>query len=142
MEFHLSIRPNKAKAISLIFLAVLLCGCGPKLKGLVVMPDGSPMITKNVVVYTKPRTDSVKVKADGSFTIGKNIDVKNTYTLIAEDKDGNMGFVRGFQPGKESDEKIVIKLSKELEAKDAVIEGELYINPDSGPGEKILKSSQ
>ncbi len=126
-----------------ITASVLFVGCGPSLKGMVVLPDGSKLNGLKVVVYTQPWTDSVPAKDDGSFSIGKNINPETEYTLIAEDKDGNMGFVKNYKPSeKKKDEKIVIKLSKEIEAKEAVIEGDLYINQDSGPGEKIFKSSQ
>lgn len=134
--------PLKSAACLGILTSFLLTNCGPSLRGIVVMPDGSQLTEAQVVVYTNPWTDSVKVKRDGTFTIRKNVGEQTDYTLIAEDKDGNMGFVRGFIPESEKKEKIVIKLSKELEARDAVIEGDLYINQDSGPGEKILKSSQ
>ncbi|MBF0430387.1 MAG: hypothetical protein HQK83_03855 [Fibrobacteria bacterium] len=127
---------------SVILSVLFLIGCGPSLRGVVVMPDGSEIGEKKVMVYTNPWTDSVKVKNDGSFKISKDVQDRNEYTLIAEDVDGNMGFVRGFKISDQPDQKIVIKMSKELQAKDAVIEGDLYINPDSGPGEKILKSSQ
>jgi hypothetical protein len=129
--------------ISGIAICLLLLSCGPSLKGVVVMPDDSPIPNDmKVVVYTNPWTDSVQVKKDGSFSIGKNVQEKNEYTLIAEDQEGNLGFVRGYKIQKEKDEQIVIRLSREMEAKEAVIEGELYIEQDTGPGEKILKSSQ
>ena len=136
-----SIKVNLYKLITL-FALLSLWGCGPSLKGVVVMPDGSKIKDMDISVYTDPRSDSVKVAADGTFKLGKNMIMTNAYTLIAEDKDGNLGFVKNFKPSDKPDEKVVIKLSREIEAKDAVMEGDLYINQDSGPGEKIFKSSQ
>ncbi|MFC1584345.1 hypothetical protein ACFL5V_02220 [Fibrobacterota bacterium] len=132
----------KKAGVGWILVFFLLVGCGPSLKGMVVMPDGSKISEPNVVVYTNPWTDSVKVKNDGTFSIRKNVNDKNKYTLIAEDPDGNMGFVRGYQLSNENKDNVVIRLSREMDAKEAVIEGDLYIDQDSGPGEKILKSSQ
>lgn len=120
---------------------LLLAGCGPTLKGIVVLPDGTPIKGLEVGVHSKPWSDSVKVKDDGSFVL-KKIEPKNVYTLIAEDAEGNMGIVKNFSPSEKPNEKVIIKLSKELEAKDAVIDGDLFIQQDTGPGEKIFKSSQ
>ena len=122
--------------------ACLFVACGPSLQGIVVMPDGSKLNGLQVTVYTKPWTDSVQTKDDGSFKISKNVEERNKYTLIAEDKDGNMGYVKGYDPLAEADKKIVIKLSREMDAKDAVMEGDVYNPPNSGHGEKIFKSSQ
>jgi len=130
------------KQILLVLLSSIFWACGPSLQGVVVMPDGSQIKDMKISVYTEPRTDSVKVKPDGTFKLSKNLVLTNAYTLIAEDKDGNLGFVKNYKPADNPKEKVVIKLSKEIEAKDAVMEGEVYINPDSGPGEKIFKSSQ
>ena len=136
------ITASNVRNLFYLFIPVLFWGCGPSLVGVVVMPDGSKITNMSVMVYTDPLSDSVKVGADGTFKLGKNMIMTNSYTLIAEDGDGNLGFVRNFKPAENPDEKVVIKLSRELEAKDAVMEGDLYINPDSGPGEKIFKSSQ
>jgi hypothetical protein len=138
---NMSIKNNIIR-IGCLFICWLIFSCGPSIQGLVVMPDGSKLEEPNVVVYTNPWTDSVKVKKDGSFSIRKNVQERNEYTLIAEDPDGNMGFVKGYKLETKKDEKIVIRLSREMEAKEAVIEGDLYIDQDTGPGEKILKSSQ
>lgn len=122
--------------------ALFLISCGPSLQGIVVMPDGSKLKDMEVTVYTRPWTDSVKAGNDGTFKISKNVQEKSKYTLIAEDRDGNMGYVKGFDPMSEKDKKIVIKLSRELDAKDAVMEGGVYNPPNAGHGEKIFKSSQ
>lgn len=137
------IRTSRILTYSASLAAIaLMSACGPSLRGVVVLPDGSPIKDMNLGVYTQPTTDSVVVKPDGSFKISKHVQKGATYTLIAEDREGNMGFVRNYQLQPDAKEKIVIKLSKELEAKDAVLEGELYIQQDAGPGEKIFKSSQ
>ncbi len=121
----------------------LLIGCGgPAIRGFVVMPDGSQLKNTDVVVYSKPWTDSVKVDEKGEFKLSKGIDVRNEYKLIAEDKDGNMGFVKGYKLSENLEKKIVIKLSRETPAKDAVIEGDVYEQGDTGPGEKIFRGSQ
>ena len=122
---------------------LLIIGCGPSLKGVVVMPDGSQLDSPDVVVYTNPWTDSVEVNKDGTFSIRKNVQERNEYTLIAEDAEGNMGFVKGYKLDAQKAEKIVIRLSREMDAKEAVIEGEIYFEQGTGPtGEKILKPSQ
>lgn len=123
-------------------IALVLCGCGPSIKGVVVMPDGTRMEGMNIAVYTDPWSDSVVVRKDGSFTLSKNIQEKNEYTLIAEDSQGNLGYVRKYRLQKDKKENVVIRLSREVEAKDAVIEGSSYNIQDTGPGEKIFKSSQ
>ncbi len=120
---------------------LLWVGCGTTIRGHVVKPDGSELTDPNVVVYTSPRTESVRVGKDGDFKIGKNIIDENEYTLIAEDKDGNMGYVRAFKPKKGSNKNIVLRLSREVDGKDAVMEGGPNEGNTTGLGEKILKSS-
>jgi hypothetical protein len=125
----------------LMLLPLLLAGCGTTMSGLVVKPDGSRLTEPSVVVYTSPRTESVRVSKDGAFKIGHNVIEENEYTLIAEDKDGNMGYVRSFKPKKGSNKNIVVRLSREIDGKDAVMEGGPNEGNTSGLGEKILKSS-
>ena len=125
----------------LLGLSALLAGCGTTMTGHVVKPDGSRLTDPNVIVYTSPRSESVRVKKDGAFKIGQNVVEDNEYTLIAEDKDGNMGYVRAFKPKKGSNKNIVIRLSRELDGKEAVMEGGPTEGSTSGLGEKILKSS-
>ena len=122
-------------------LPFLLAGCGTTMSGMVVKPDGSKLTEPSVVVYTSPRTESVRVDKDGDFKIGKNVIEENEYTLIAEDKDGNMGYVRAFKPKKGPNKNIVVRLSREIDGKDAVMEGGPSEGNTSGLGEKILKSS-
>jgi len=120
----------------------LLSGCGTSLSGRVVKPDGSPLTDAEIVVYTSPRTESVRVEKDGAFKISNQVQPESDYTLIAEDKDGNMGYVRGFKTKKGSNKSIVLRMSREIEGKDAVLEGNGPSEGGTGPGEKILKSSQ
>lgn len=125
----------------LVLLPLILAGCGTTMSGQVVKPDGSRLTEPSVVVYTSPRTESVRVTKDGVFKIGKNVIEENEYTLIAEDKDGNMGYVRSFKPKKGTNKNIVVRLSREIDGKDAVMEGGPNEGNTSGMGEKILKSS-
>jgi hypothetical protein len=125
----------------LLLTPLLLVGCGTTMSGNVVKPDGSRLTEPNVVVYTSPRTESVRVGKDGNFKIGRNVIEENEYTLIAEDKDGNMGYVRSFKPKKGSNKNITLRLSREIDGKDAVMEGGANEGNTSGMGEKILKSS-
>jgi hypothetical protein len=125
----------------LVLLPLFLAGCGTTMSGQVVKPDGSKLTEPSVVVYTSPRTESVRVSKDGVFKIGKNVIEENEYTLIAEDKDGNMGYVRSFKPKKGTNKNIVVRLSREIDGKDAVMEGGPNEGNTSGLGEKILKSS-
>jgi hypothetical protein len=128
-------------ACGLAFLPLLLAGCGTTLSGHVVKPDGSLLTDPNVVVYTSPRTESVRVGKEGFFKIGRNVIDEQDYTLIAEDKDGNMGYVRSFKPRKGSNKNIILRLSREIDGKDAVMEGGPSEGQTTGLGEKILKSS-
>jgi hypothetical protein len=121
--------------------ALALSGCGTTMTGHVVKPDGTRLSEANVVVYTSPRTQSVRAGKDGKFKISKNVVEENEYTLIAEDNDGNMGYVRSFKPKKGANKNIVIRLSREIEGKDAVMEGGPSEGQTTGLGEKILKSS-
>ena len=125
----------------LFLMPLLLAGCGTTMSGHVVKPDGSGLTEPNVVVYTSPRTESVRVSKDGAFTLSKNVIEENEYTLIAEDKDGNMGYVRSFKPKKGSNKNIILRLSREIDGKDAVMEGGPNEGNTTGLGEKILKSS-
>ncbi len=120
---------------------LLLVGCGTTISGHVVKPDGSQLTEPNVVVYTSPRTESVRVGNDGDFKISTNVLEENEYTLIAEDKDGNMGYVKAFKPKKGANKNIILRLSREIDGKDAVMEGGPNEGNTSGLGEKILKSS-
>jgi len=133
---------KKTALLSIPLVASLFVSCGPTLKGVVVLPNGTPTQNMKLAVYSQPPTDSVAVKPDGTFKISKRVAKGQTYTLIAEDRDGNMGFVRNYVVNPENTEKIIIHLSKEIDAKDAVLEGDVYIQQDTGPGEKIFKSSQ
>lgn len=125
----------------LLLAPLLLAGCGTTMSGHVVKPDGSGLTDPNVVVYTSPRTESVRVGKDGNFKIASNVIDDNEYTLIAEDKDGNMGYVRSFKPKKGANKNIVLRLSREIDGKDAVMEGGPNEGNTTGLGEKILKSS-
>ena len=132
---------NGRLALGLALLPFLMAGCGTTMSGVVVKPDGSKLTEPSVVVYTSPRTESVRVDKDGDFKIGRNVIEENEYTLIAEDKDGNMGYVRAFKPKKGSNKNIIVRLSREIDGKDAVMEGGPNEGNTSGLGEKILKSS-
>ena len=132
---------SKVAALGLALLPFLVAGCGTTMSGVVVKPDGSKLTDPDVVVYTSPRTESVRVDRDGDFKIGKGVTEENEYTLIAEDKDGNMGYVRSFKPKKGSNKNIIVRLSREIDGKDAVMEGGPNEGNTSGLGEKILKSS-
>ncbi len=121
--------------------AALIIGCGTSISGHVVRPDGSKLTEANVVVYSSPRTESVRVDNDGAFKLSDNIVEESEYTLIAEDKDGNMGYVRSFKPKKGNNKNIIVRLSREIEGKDAVLEGGPTEGETNGIGEKILKSS-
>jgi hypothetical protein len=125
----------------LLLTPLLLAGCGTTMSGQVVKPDGSRLTEPSVVVYTSPRTESVRVSKDGNFKIGRNVIDENEYTLIAEDKDGNMGYVRSFKPRKGANKNIILRLSREIDGKDAVMEGGANEGNTTGLGEKILKSS-
>jgi len=116
-------------------------GCGTTISGRVVKPDGGPLDSPDVVVYTDPRTESVRVDKGGDFSLSTGVTEGSEYTLIAEDREGNMGFVRGFKPKKGANKNIVVRLSRELESKDAVLEGGPSEGTTTGMGEKILKSS-
>lgn len=122
-------------------LALTLTACGTSISGRVVKPDGGQLDSPDVVVYTDPRTESVRVDADGEFSISKGVVEGSEYTLIAEDREGNMGYVRAFKPQKGSNKNIVVRMSRELEGKDAVLEGGPSEGQTTGLGEKILKSS-
>ena len=126
----------------LIGLGAFLTGCGTTMSGYVVLPDGSRIDERDVIVYTDPWTDSVRVDNKGAFKIKKNVEEKKEYTLIAEDEEGNTGYVRDFKPEEGSNENIVVRLAREVDGKDAVVEGGLREIQPTGPGEKILKSSQ
>ena len=134
-----SIRVFLVTGLSLASLALI--GCGTTMSGHVVKPDGSRLSDASVVVYTSPRTQSVRAESDGRFKIGKHVVEENEYTLIAEDKEGNMGYVRSFKPKKGANKNIVIRLSREIDGKDAVMEGGPSEGQTTGLGEKILKSS-
>ncbi|HKP96328.1 MAG TPA: hypothetical protein VJ385_11285 [Fibrobacteria bacterium] len=138
---QLAARKRNGMGWGLILAPLLLAGCGTTMSGHVVKPDGSRLTEPNVVVYTSPRTESVRVGKDGAFKLGKNVIEENEYTLIAEDKDGNMGYVRSFKPKKGSNKNIVVRLSREIDGKDAVMEGGPNEGNTTGLGEKILKSS-
>jgi hypothetical protein len=132
---------SKTARIILALLPFLVAGCGTTMSGVVVKPDGSKLTEPDVVVYTSPRTESVRVDKGGDFKIATGVVEENEYTLIAEDKDGNMGYVRSFKPKKGSNKNIVVRLSREIDGKDAVMEGGPNEGNTSGLGEKILKSS-
>ena len=135
-------RRKLAFVLVLVGFGAILVGCGTTISGRVVKPDGSPLTDNDVMVSTTPRTEQVKVEKEGMFTIGENIVPGNDYTLVAEDKEGNMGYVRGFKPKKGKNPNLVIRMSREIEGKDAVLESTGPSEGGSGPGEKILKSSQ
>jgi hypothetical protein len=118
-----------------------LLGCGTTISGRVVKPDGGQLDSPDVVVYTDPRTESVRVDKEGEFSLSKGVVDGGEYTLIAEDREGNMGYVRGYKPQKGSNKNIVVRLSRELEGKDAVLEGGPSEGSTTGLGEKILKPS-
>ncbi len=124
-----------------ISTALLLTACGTTMSGRVVKPDGTQLDNANVIVYTAPRTESVKVTKNGNFVLRANVVEGNEYTLIAEDDDGNMGYVRSYQPKKGKNENILLRLSREVDAKEAMLEGGMPANNPSGIGEKIFKSS-
>ncbi len=123
------------------FAAAALWGCGTTIQGRVVMPDGTAMSEADVVVYTLPRTASVKASKDGSFSLSGPISPDQEYTLIAEDREGNLGYVKGYKPKKGSNKNVVVRMSREVEGKDAVMEGGPSDGSGAGMGEKILKSS-
>ena len=129
------------RGLGLALLPFLMVGCATSMSGVVVKPDGSKLTEPDVVVYTSPRTESVRAEKDGEFKISKNVLEDSEYTLIAEDKDGNMGYVRSFKPKKGSNKNIVVRLSREIDGKDAVMEGGPNEGNTTGMGEKILKSS-
>ena len=123
--------------------SVLLTGCATSISGRVVKPDGSALSHAEVMVYTSPRTASTRVDDEGAFKISENVVPESEYTLIAEDKQGNLGYVKGFKPKKGSNKDILVRLSREVDAKNAVMESNGGpTEAGSGPGEKILKSSQ
>jgi hypothetical protein len=121
---------------------MLFASCATTLSGRVVNPDGSALTQTEVKIYTAPRTSFVQVEPGGAFTISENVVPEQEYTLIAEDPLGNMGYVRDFKAKKGKNKGIVVRMSREIDAKDAVLEGggpsEIERN---GAGEKILKSS-
>jgi hypothetical protein len=133
--------PKVFARLAVVAVSAALVGCGTTISGRVVRPDGSPLTGADVVVYTSPRSESVRIDKDGSFSIGANVVPEGDYTLIAEDKEGNMGYVRGFKPKKGANKNIIVRMSREIEGKDAVMEGAGPAEAGSGPGEKILKSS-
>ena len=123
-------------------LCVFFTGCATTIGGFVVKPDGSSLTNADVLVYTAPKTESTKVDKDGAYQISNNIVPESEYTLVAEDREGNTGYVRGFKPKKGGNKNIIIRMSREVQAKDAVLESGGPTESRSGPGEKILKSSQ
>ncbi len=131
-----------ASACAIATAGLLLSACATSMSGYVVKPDGSRMQSPDIIVYSDPWTDSVRVRKDGTFKIGRNVAERNKYTLIAEDVEGNQGFVRGFQPEKGENKNIVIRMAREVDGREAVIEGGPSQLQSSGPGEKIFKSSQ
>jgi hypothetical protein len=137
----MAIKMRNCLGWGLLLSPLILAGCGTTISGQVVKPDGSRLTEPNVVVYTSPRTESVRVSKDGNFKISSNVIEENEYTLIAEDKDGNMGYVRSYKPKKGSNKNITLRLSREIDGKDAVMEGGPNEGNTTGMGEKILKSS-
>lgn len=137
----MAIKMRNCLGWGLLLSPFILAGCGTTISGQVVKPDGSRLTEPNVVVYTSPRTESVRVSKDGNFKISSNVTEENEYTLIAEDKDGNMGYVRSYKPKKGSNKNITLRLSREIDGKDAVMEGGPNEGNTTGMGEKILKSS-
>lgn len=133
-----SLRTFAMLAACIAFLA----GCATTISGRVVKPDGSALSNVDVIVYTAPRSASVRADKDGSFKINENVVPENDYTLIAEDRDGNTGYVRGYKPKKGGNPNVIVRMSREVQAKDAVLEGGGPRETGAGPGEKILKSSQ
>jgi len=127
--------------LGFLLAPLFMVACGTTISGKVVKPDGSELSDPNVAVYTSPRTQSVRAGKTGDFKIGSNVVEENEYTLIAEDKDGNMGYVRSYKPKKGANKNIVIRLSREIDGKDAVMEGGPNEGNTTGMGEKILKSS-
>jgi hypothetical protein len=140
-SFKLPARAFSLRGLGLALLPFLAAGCATSMSGVVVKPDGSKLTQPDVVVYTSPRTESVRADNDGEFKISKNVIDESEYTLIAEDKDGNMGYVRSFKPKKGANKNIVVRLSREIDGKDAVMEGGPNEGNTTGLGEKILKSS-
>jgi hypothetical protein len=138
---HTTARKRNGLGWGMLLAPLLLAACGTTMSGHVVKPDGSGLTDPNVVVYTSPRTESVRVGKDGTFKLGKGVIEENEYTLIAEDKDGNMGYVRSFKPKKGSNTNIIVRMSREIDGKDAVMEGGPNEGNTTGLGEKILKSS-
>jgi hypothetical protein len=136
------LRRKLAFVLALAGAGALFTGCGTTISGRVVKPDGSPLTDNDVMVSTTPRSEQVKVEKEGTFKLGENIVPGNDYTLMAEDKEGNTGYVRGFKPKKGKNPNVVIRMSREIEGKDAVLEGTGPSEGGNGPGEKILKSSQ
>lgn len=121
----------------------LLTGCATSISGRVVRPDGSPLKNVDVIVYTAPRSASVRADRSGAFKISDNVVPENDYTLIAEDRDGNTGYVRGYKPKKGGNPNVIVRMSREVQAKDAILlDGKGPRETGAGPGEKILKSSQ
>jgi hypothetical protein len=129
------------RILPLVIASSFFWGCGTTIQGRVVMPDGTAMADADVVVYTLPRTASIKAAKDGSFSLSGAISPEQEYTLIAEDREGNLGYVKGFKPKKGSNKNVVVRMSREVEGKDAVMEGGPTDGSGSGMGEKILKSS-
>ena len=103
--------------LSLLAASVLLLtGCATSISGRVVKPDGSSLTHAEVMVYTSPRTASTRVDDDGAFNISQNVIPGSEYTLIAEDKQGNLGYVKGFKPKKGGNKDILVRLSREIDA--------------------------
>jgi hypothetical protein len=123
-------------------VSAMVTGCATSISGRVVRPDGSALTNAEVKVYTAPKTSATRVDKDGSYKLSGEIIPDNEYTLIAEDREGNTGYVRGFKPKKGSNKDVIVRMSREMEAKDAVLEGNGPLETGAGPGEKILKSSQ
>ena len=135
-------RLRKSSLLGVAALCALLSGCATSISGFVVKPDGSSLTNAEVRVYTNPRSVSTRVDKAGAFEISENVIPDNDYTLIAEDREGNTGYVRGFKPKKGKNKDVIVRMSREIEAKDAVLEGGGPTESGTGPGEKILKSSQ
>ena len=135
-------RLRKLSLPALASLCAFFTSCATSISGFVVKPDGSSLTNAEVLVYTNPRSMSTKVDERGAYEISKYVIPDNEYTLIAEDREGNTGYVRGFKPKQGGNKNIIIRMSREIQAKDAVLEGKNPTEPKSDPGEKILKSSQ
>src|SRR5580704_5763010 len=121
--------PTLLKISTVLSALLLLAGCATtSLSGQVVNPDGSALTETGVRVYTAPRTSFARVTENGTFNITENVLPDEAYTLIAEDSVGNMGYVRDFKPKKGKNKGLLLRMNREMDAKDAVLEG-------SGPSE-------